>query len=134
MGRGGARKNFWTNGDQRLQKWPHHIYYMHIPPTPTMDTHIYTNTTYHTPIHRPHIPHVQAMSLQSCPLCATLWTVAHQASLSMGFSRQEYWSGLLCLLQGIFPTQGLNPHSYCAHTHTHHMHRPHTLCTHIPHT
>ena len=26
----------------------------------------------------------------------TLWTVAHQASLSMGFSRQEYWSGLPC--------------------------------------
>ena len=27
-------------------------------------------------------------------LCATLWTTAHQASLSTGFSRQEYWSGL----------------------------------------
>ena len=26
---------------------------------------------------------------------ATLWTVAHQAPLSIGFSRQEYWSGLL---------------------------------------
>ena len=33
-------------------------------------------------------------------LFATLWTVAHQASLSMGFSRQEYWSGLLCPLPG----------------------------------
>ena len=29
-------------------------------------------------------------------LCATLCTVAHQAPLSMGFSRQEYWSGLPC--------------------------------------
>ena len=29
-------------------------------------------------------------------LYATLWTVAHKAPLSMGFSRQEYWSGLLC--------------------------------------
>ena len=29
-------------------------------------------------------------------LFATTWTVAHQASLSMGFSRQEYWSGLPC--------------------------------------
>ena len=38
----------------------------------------------------------------------TLWTVAHQASLSMGFSRQEYWNGLSALLQRIFPTQGLN--------------------------
>ena len=27
-------------------------------------------------------------------LCATLWTVASQAPLSVGFSRQEYWSGL----------------------------------------
>ena len=26
----------------------------------------------------------------------TLWTVAHQAPLSVGFSRQEYWSGLMC--------------------------------------
>ena len=29
-------------------------------------------------------------------LFVTLWTVAHQAPLSMGFSRQEYWSGLPC--------------------------------------
>ena len=30
------------------------------------------------------------------PLFVTLWTVAHQAPLSMGFSRQEHWSGLPC--------------------------------------
>ena len=36
------------------------------------------------------------------------WTVALQAPLSMGFSRQEYWSGLLCP-QEIFPAQGSNP-------------------------
>ena len=29
-----------------------------------------------------------------CLTLATLWTIAHQAHLSMGFSRQEYWSGL----------------------------------------
>jgi len=29
-----------------------------------------------------------------CQTLATLWTEAHQAPLSMGFSRQEYWSGL----------------------------------------
>ena len=40
---------------------------------------------------------------------ATLWTIARQAPLSVGFSRQEYWSGLSFPLQGIFPTQGLNP-------------------------
>ena len=47
--------------------------------------------------------------LSRVPLFATPWTVAHQAPLSMGFSRQEYWSGCRFLLQGIFPTQGLNP-------------------------
>ena len=31
---------------------------------------------------------------QSCPSLATPWTAAHQAPLSMGFSRQEYWSGV----------------------------------------
>ena len=30
----------------------------------------------------------------SVQLCATPWTAAYQASLSMGFSRQEHWSGL----------------------------------------
>ena len=36
-----------------------------------------------------------AKSLQSCPtLCATPWTAAHQAPPSLGFSRQEHWSGL----------------------------------------
>ena len=41
-------------------------------------------------------------------LCAMLWTLALQAPVSMGFSRQEYWSRLPCLLQGIFLTQGSN--------------------------
>ena len=38
------------------------------------------------------------------------WTVACQAPLSMGFSRQEYWSGLPFPFQGIFLNQGSNPH------------------------
>ena len=41
-------------------------------------------------------------------LCAALWTAACLASLSMQFSRQEYWSGLPSPLQEIFLTQGLN--------------------------
>ena len=40
-------------------------------------------------------------------LFATLWTVAHQASLSMGFSRQEYWSGLPCPPPGDLPDPGI---------------------------
>ena len=43
-------------------------------------------------------------------LCATRWTVAHQAPLSMGGSRQEYWSGLPCPPPGIFPRQESHPH------------------------
>ena len=39
----------------------------------------------------------------------TLWTVAHQASLSMGFSRQEYWCGLLCPPPGNLPNPGIKP-------------------------
>ena len=42
--------------------------------------------------------------------CATLWTIVCQAPLSMGFSRQEYWSGLPCPPLGIFQTQGSNLH------------------------
>ena len=41
-------------------------------------------------------------------LFVTLWTIGSQVPLSMGFSRQEYWTGLPCLIQGNFPTQGLN--------------------------
>ena len=41
---------------------------------------------------------------------ATLWTVAHQAPLSMGFFRQEYWVSCHFLLHGLFPTQGSDPH------------------------
>ena len=56
------------------------------------------------------------LSRFSCvQLFATPWTVAHQTSLSMGFPRQEYWSGLPCPPPGdlpdagICPTQGSNP-------------------------
>ena len=42
-------------------------------------------------------------------LFETLWTVAFQVSLSVGFSKQGYWSRLLCpQVQGTYPTQGLN--------------------------
>ena len=43
------------------------------------------------------------------PLFVTSWTVAHQAPLSMGFSRQEYWSALPCPPPGEFPNLGMEP-------------------------
>ena len=51
----------------------------------------------------------------SCFSCvrffATLWTVAHPAPLSMGFSREEYWSGLPCPPPGDLPDPGIKPAS-----------------------
>ena len=41
----------------------------------------------------------------------TLWTVARQAPLSMGFARREYWNGLPCPLPGDLPNPGIEPES-----------------------
>ena len=50
--------------------------------------------------------------MPSCvQLFATPWTAAYQASLSMGFSRQEYWSGLLFPSPGNLPNLGIEPGS-----------------------
>ena len=50
-----------------------------------------------------------AQALWAYPTLCDLCTVARQAPLSMGFSRQEHWSGLCAPLQVIFPTQESNP-------------------------
>ena len=44
-------------------------------------------------------------------LFATLWTIAHHAPLSVGLSRQEYWSGLPCPPPGDLPNLGTEPTS-----------------------
>ena len=48
---------------------------------------------------------------KSCLTLGTPWTVAHQAPLSMGFSRQEYWSGLPFPSPGDLPNPGIEPRS-----------------------
>ena len=45
--------------------------------------------------------------LSHVKLFATSWAVAHQVPLSMGFSRQEYWSGLPFLSPGDLPDPGM---------------------------
>ena len=50
-------------------------------------------------------------SLSHVRLFATPWTVARQAPLSMGFSRQEYWSGLPFPSPGDLPNPGIEPGS-----------------------
>ena len=57
------------------------------------------------------ILYVQKVCMLSCfshvPLFATQWTVTHQAPMSMGFSRQEYWNGLLFPPPGAFADPGI---------------------------
>ena len=54
------------------------------------------------------LSNTHAKSLSHVQLFATPWTAACQAPRSMGFSKQEYWSGCHFLLEGIFLIQGLN--------------------------
>ena len=54
---------------------------------------------------------VKVKLLSRVRLFVTLWTVAYQASLSMGFSRQEYWSGLPFPSPGDLPDPGIEPRS-----------------------
>ena len=54
---------------------------------------------------------VCAYSLSCVRLFATLWTAVHQAPLSLGFSRQEYWSELPCPPPRDVPDPGIKPRS-----------------------
>ena len=53
----------------------------------------------------------EVKSLSHVQLFATLWTVVHQAPSTMGFSRQEYWSGLPFPMSGDLPNPGIEPRS-----------------------
>ena len=54
---------------------------------------------------------VKVKLVSSVQLFETPWTVAHQVPLSMGFPRQEYWSGLPFPSPGDFPNPGIDPRS-----------------------
>ena len=54
---------------------------------------------------------MKVKSLSHVQLFATPWTVAYQAPLSIGFSRQEYWSGLPFPSPGDLPNPGIEPES-----------------------
>ena len=54
---------------------------------------------------------MKVKSLSRVRLLATPWTAAYQAPPSMGFSRQEYWSGLPCPPPGDLPDPGIKPAS-----------------------
>ena len=56
-----------------------------------------------------------AQSVSRVQLRVTLWIVARQAPLTIGFYRQEYWSGLLCPLPRDIPDPGIEPESLLLH-------------------
>ena len=55
-------------------------------------------------------------SFSRVQLLVTQWTVAYQAPLPMGFSRQDYWSGLPFLSPGDLPNPGIEPRSAALQT------------------
>ena len=69
-------------------------------------TSLVTHMVKHLPIM---LGKVNVKSLSRIRLFATPWTVAHEAPLSMGFSRQEHWSGLPFLPPGDLPDPGIEP-------------------------
>ena len=54
---------------------------------------------------------VRVLVAQSCPTFSDPWIAAHQAPLSIGISRQEYWSGLLFPSPLDLPYPGIKPRS-----------------------
>ena len=76
-----------------------------MPTTPTRDSKYLKE---YTPTR---LQKVKSEVAQSVRLFATPWTVAYQAPLFMGFSRQEYWSGLPFPPPGDLPDPGIEPGS-----------------------
>ena len=69
---------------------------------------------YYSEIGEDEVTHPKGMCecmLSPVQLLTTPWTAAHQAPLSMGFSRQEYWSGLPFPPPGDLPDPGIEPAS-----------------------
>ena len=82
------------------------------PKCPFKDEQIKCGTGVHTQWNIMQPLHVCVLShFSRVRLFATLWTVACQAPLSMGLSRQEYWSGSPCPPPGGLPNLGIKPTS-----------------------
>ena len=76
---------------------------------PFLSNHSFTGVS-HSPLVG-FINHLCVLSCGCVQLFANPWTVAHQAPLSMEFSRQEYWRGLPCPPPGGLPNPGIEPTS-----------------------
>ena len=91
-----------TPVDTKIYRWP----------SPLCKMAQYLHKTYtHPPIYFKSSLKVKVKLLSCMGLFATSWTVTHQAPLSMGLFRQEYWSGLPFLSPGDLPNPGIEPGS-----------------------
>ena len=86
----------------------------HTCPTKDMYENVHRSTIYSYPSEDGMLAPIRygggGLVTQSCPTLVTPWTVAHQVPLSMGFPQQNTGMGCLSLHQGIFLSQGSNPH------------------------
>ena len=72
---------------------------------------IYNGSTYNSSTYKFSTLKVKVKSISCIWLSATPWAIDYQASSSMGFSRQEYWSGLPFPSPGDLPDPGIEPRS-----------------------
>ena len=90
--------------------------FMYIYTLKSMCVYIYTHTHTHTHTHIHVCVYLSICSMLShfncVPLSAALWIVVHQAPLSMGFSTQEYWSGLPWSSPVDLSDSGMEPESH----------------------
>ena len=89
-----------------------YVWYARSIPQPSYDKQKHFQTLHNRPWGKNHLHqkflHMCVLNCFSCAqLFATPWTVAHWGPLSMGFSRQGYWSGLRCPSPGDFPDLGI---------------------------
>ena len=97
----------------------------------TKNTHTHTHTheklkfhdVYESNYYAIHLKFIQCVCVYSVASVTsnspTLWTIAHQAPLSMGFSRHESCSGLLCLPPGDLPDPGIKSTSPALQANSH---------------
>ena len=94
--------------------WVVHSRITSIPPTTNVSSHfLETLQALHNVVLPVYYPCVCVISdFSRAQFFVTPWTIAHQAPLSMGFSRHEYWSGLPCPPPGDLPDPGMEPASH----------------------
>ena len=116
-----ALQQGWKTNSSRGTRTHTHTHSLHHAPPPISPTPPPSKTHCEAPLPRKPL-HQLYRSLASPRACllsrfnhvrlsASPWTVARQGPLSMGFSRQEHWSGLLCPPPGKLPNPGVEPSS-----------------------